>query len=139
MPRTLIPTPDDPRPDVRAVLAGAQLDPEADVVLDFLRGEYASVARGSGSSSQPGTTPRRPGQPEPPDEYSEPTRHNSLIYLPAASHCYAIVQYDAASARVVRRVVGLFGDVGCAEDYARLSGYSAYDVVPATAVIPKTP
>jgi hypothetical protein len=35
-------------------------------------------------------------------------------------------------------VVGLFGDVGCAETYARNGGYHLYDIVPATAVIPKT-
>jgi len=62
-----------------------------------------------------------------------------VVYLPAASHCYAIVQYDVASARLVRRVVGLFGDVSCAETYAREGGYHLYDIVPATAVISMTP
>jgi len=62
-----------------------------------------------------------------------------MVYLPAASHCFAIVQYDAASARLVRRVVGLFGDVSCAESYARLCGYHLYDIVPATAVVPEIP
>jgi len=43
MSRTLMPTPDDPRPDMRTLLGGAHLDPEAQAVLDFLRGEYAPV------------------------------------------------------------------------------------------------
>jgi len=66
-----------------------------------------------------------------------PARHDRLVYFPAASHCYAIVQYDAASAHLVRRVVGLFSDADCADSYARDGGYHLYDVVPATAVIPK--
>ena len=66
-------------------------------------------------------------------------RHDRLVFLPAASHCYAIVRYDTASARLVRRVVGLFGDVGCAETYARDNGYHLYDVVPATAIVPMAP
>jgi hypothetical protein len=107
------------------------LDLEGRAVLDFLRGEYAA-ARGPTPTIQP-------EQVEPQGKDAEPTRHDSLIYLPAASHCYAIVQYDTASARVVRRVVGLFGDADCAETYARLVGYHLYDVVPATAVIPKAP
>jgi hypothetical protein len=135
MPRTLMPTPEDPRPDVQALRVADPLDPEAQAVLDFLRGEYVA-ARGSAPTNQPGAAPPRPAQPEPAD--CEPTRHDSLVYLPAASHCYAIVQYDA-SARVVRRVVGLFGDADCAETYARDGGYHLYDVVPATAVIPKAP
>jgi len=69
----------------------------------------------------------------------KPTNHDRLLYLPAASHCYAIVQYDPASARLVRRVVGLFGDAESAETYARDGGYHLYDIVPATAVILETP
>ena len=143
MPRTLMPTPDDPqprpsaRPDDRTP-PDDLLDPEGQAVLDFLRGEYASAARGSAPTIQPGTTPSQPAQVEPPVKNAEPTGHDRLVYLPAASHCYAIVQYDPASARLVRRVVALFGDVGCAEDYARGAGYHLYDIVPATAVIPKT-
>jgi hypothetical protein len=76
--------------------------------------------------------------PEPQASDAEPASHDRLVYLPAASHCYAIVQYDPASARLVRRVVGLFGDVGRAEAYARDGGYHLYDIVPATAVVPKT-
>ena len=125
MPRTLMPTPEDPRPDVRAALADARLDPETRAVGDFLHGEYAT-ARGSGPAVPPGTAD------------SGQTGQYRLVYMPAASHCFAIVQYDAASARLVRRVVGLFSDVTCAEDYARRGGYTLYDIVPATAVVPKT-
>jgi len=53
-----------------------------------------------------------------------------------ATCCYAVVLYDAASARLVRRTVGMFADVESAEAYARVSGYRLYDVVPATAVTP---
>jgi hypothetical protein len=115
-------------------LADARLDPEIPAVLDFRRGEYATD-RGSGPAVQPGAASAVPA-PGPAD--SDQTGQYRLVYMPAASHCYAIVQYDVASARLVRRVVGLFGDVACAEDYAHRGGYTLYDVVPATAVIPKT-
>jgi hypothetical protein len=131
MPRTLMPTPEDPRPDGRALPP----DAETRAVLDFRRGAYA-ISRGSVPSIQPDTALARPEQPELAD--CDPTRRQ-LVYVPAASHCYAIVQYDVASARLVRRVVGLFGDVTGAENYARLSGYHLYDIVPATAVTPKVP
>jgi hypothetical protein len=49
------------------------------------------------------------------------------------------VQYDPASARLVRRIVGMFGDADCAETYAQDNGYRLYDVVPAIAVIPTLP
>src|SRR5215475_10872478 len=85
---------------------------------------------------QPGSASPRPAQPVSAD--CEPTRHDSSVYLSAVSHCYAIVQYDPASARLVRRVVGLFGDAEGAETYARDGGFHLYDIVPATAVIPTT-
>jgi hypothetical protein len=87
-----------------------------------LRGEYTAAH---------GTTSVRPAPAEPAG--ADPR----LVYLPAASHCYAIVQYDAASARLVRRVVGLLGDADCAEQYARDGAYHLYDIAPATAVIPR--
>jgi hypothetical protein len=52
-----------------------------------------------------------------------------------ASSCFAVVQYDAAAVRLVRRVVGMFGDPRDAERYGQENGYSLYDVVPATAVV----
>ena len=128
------PTPDDPGPAAPCSPAEAQLALEEPAVLDFLRGEY-TAARGSAPTVPPGPAPLRPAQPEPTDR--EPTSQDRLVYLPAASHCYAIVLNDTASARLVRRLVGLFGDVTCAEDYARQCGYHLYDVVPATAVIPR--
>ena len=130
------PTPDDPGPAAPCSPAEAQLALEEPAVLDFLHGEY-TAARGSAPTVPPGPAPLRPAQPEPTDR--EPTSQDRLVYLPAASHCYAIVLNDTASARLVRRVVGLFGDVTCAEDYARQCGYHLYDVVPATAVILETP
>jgi len=69
------------------------LDPESEVVLDFVRGEYAA-ARGSVATVLPGAASPRPAQPEPADR--EPPSHDQLVYLAAASHCYAIVQYEAA-------------------------------------------
>jgi hypothetical protein len=126
MPRTLMPTPEDPHPVAASSPADAQLDPEAEAVLDFLHEELAP--RGTSRTLEPPVSER---------DDRAPTRHDRLVYLPAASHCYAIIQYDPASARLVRRVVGLFSDVGCAEAYARDGGYHLYDVVPATAVIPK--
>jgi len=130
-----MPTPEDPQPPPSArprdrLPPDGLLDPEGQTVLDFLRREYAAAPTVEPDASL------HPAQPEPTGR--EPTSHDRLVYLPAASHCYAIVQYDPASARLVRRVVGLFGDVGCAETYARDGGYHLYDIVPATAVIPKT-
>jgi hypothetical protein len=153
MPRTLMPTPDDPRPDFQALLADAQLDFEGRALLDFLRGDDApAVAHqaspcpppGQDTEPQPVVPPSEPASPDAPqpgvpEEDAEPAEHDHLIYLPLATWCYAIVQYDVASPRVVRRIVGLFGDVECAETYARDSGYHLYDVVPATAVVPITP
>jgi hypothetical protein len=60
-------------------------------------------------------------------------------YLPVAACCYAVVLYDAASARLVRRIVGMFSDAERAETYARDNGYRLYDVVPATAVTTTAP
>lgn len=89
----------------------------------------------------PSSEPAGPDAPQPtvPDEDAEPTDHDRLIYLPLATWCYAILQYDVASPRVARRIVGLFGDVECAETYARDSGYHPYDLLTATAVVPMTP
>lgn len=56
-----------------------------------------------------------------------------------ASHCYAIIQYDAASARLVRRIAGMFGDADCAVTYAHDGGYYLYDLLTATAVIARAP
>jgi len=126
--------PEDPRLEARAALAVARVDPETRAVLDFRCGEHATD-RGSGPAVQPGAASAAPA-PGPGD--SDQTGQYRLVYMPAASHCFAIVQYDAASARLVRRVVGLFSDVTCAEDYARRGGYTLYDIVPATAVVPKT-
>ncbi len=110
------------------------LDLEGPAVLDFLRGQQALAGHGSAQSQ--GTAAGQPERPALPGD-CEPARHGDLVYLPTATTCYAIVLYDVASARVVRRVSGLFGDADCAEDYARASGYHLYDVVPATAVVPK--
>jgi len=92
----------------------------------------------AGQSNRQDSEGTMPEKLEPQANNAELASHDRLVYLPAASHCYAIVQYDPASARLVRRVVGLFRDVGCAETYARDGGYHLYDIVPATAVIPKT-
>ena len=72
------------------------------------------------------TTPR--GAPATP-------RDSVLSYLPLACACYAIVQYSPTTASVVRRIVGMFGDVPSAKQYAVENGYQRYDVVPATTVI----
>jgi len=128
----------------------AELEDRA--LLDFLRGDYAPAARAQGSPcpppgqheesrtpkpSAPATAPGGISNPAPADAGAgkPPETANNLTYIPVASYCYAIVQYDAASARVVRRVVGLFGDVDCAETYARDAGYHLYDLLTATAVI----
>jgi hypothetical protein len=121
-----MPTPEDPHPVAASSPADARLDPEPEAVLDFLRGQL--LPSGTSRPLEPPVSERDDGAP---------TRHDRLVYLPAASHCYAIVAYDAASARVVRRVVGLFSDADSADSYARGGGYHLYDVVPATAVIRK--
>jgi hypothetical protein len=125
MTRTLLPTPDEPHPKPAGQVA---LDEQT--LPGFLPGRHARVA-GSG----PG--PLSPG--EPPTQDTPPAGHERLTYLPAVTCCYAIVQYDTASARVVRRIVGMFGDADGAETYAQDNGYRLYDVVPATAVIPTLP
>jgi hypothetical protein len=91
MPRTLTPIPEDPSPMAASSPAETQLDSDTQAVLDFLHGEYASVARGSAPTIQPGTTPSQPAQVEPPSDDHDLTRLDRLVYLPAASHCYAIV------------------------------------------------
>ena len=62
MPRTLMPTPDEPRPDFRALPAGVHLDLEDLALRDFLRGEYVSIA------------PLRGSPCPPPERYEEPAR-----------------------------------------------------------------
>jgi hypothetical protein len=147
MPRTLMPTPDDPRPDMRAPRAGAHLNLEGRALLDFLRSDDAPAAALQASpcpppdqdtEPQPVVPPSEPASPDAspvPDENGEPADHDRLTYLPFATWCYAIVQYDAASARVGRRIVGLFGDAECGQTDARDNGYHLY-VVPATASSP---
>jgi hypothetical protein len=79
MPRTLMPTPEDPESRAASSPPGDLLDPEAQAVLDFLRGEYVS-ARGAASSVQPGTACARPAKPEPAD--CDLTKQDRLVYLP---------------------------------------------------------
>jgi hypothetical protein len=121
MTRTLLPIPDDPHPK-----QAGQVAVEEQTFPGFLLGGHRPVA-----DPRPGSLGR--GQPT---SDAPLEAHERLLYLPAVACCYAIVQYDTASARVVRRITGLFGDVECAETYARDNGYRLYDVVPATAVIP---
>jgi hypothetical protein len=127
MTRTLLPAPDDPDPRHAAQAGPVTVYEQA--LLGFLVGRRPRVA-----DTGPGQVSRsEPAEDAPAD------RHERLLYLPAITCCYAIVQYDAASARLVRRITGLFGDAECAETYARDGGYHLYDVVPATAVIPTLP
>jgi hypothetical protein len=137
MPRPLVPASDDPRPSGHGPLIGSELDPEAQAVLDFLRGEQRSLVRGPASGVDAGNSLDHP-EPAAPAWQDDESRDRPL-YLPVASCRYAIIQYDVASALIVRRVVGLFGDVDGAENYARDSGYHLYDVVPATAVTARAP
>jgi hypothetical protein len=125
MPRTLLP-PEDPDPGA-STKSHLTLDDQA--TLDFLRGDYLLAAEA--------TVPRGPHRTKPRGESDDASASAVVIYLPGVAACYAIVQYDMASARVVRRVVGLFGGAGEAEGYAQDNGYYLYDVVPATAVIPQ--
>jgi hypothetical protein len=127
MPRTLMPTPEegDP-PDRRATPAKANPDLEDQALLDFLRGDYA-----------PGATINGAGRSAPTD--GPVSDDGVLSYLPVASSCFAVVQYDPTTARLVRRVIGMFGDVQDAERYGMENGYRLYDVVPATAVIARPP
>jgi hypothetical protein len=130
MPRTLMPTPDDPQPGGPARPSLTRLDLEEQALLDFLRGDYAPAsAAASASSSADSPFPKEPSSKE-----NEST-DDVLSYLPVASSCFAVVQYDATTARLVRRVVGMFGDPHDAERYGLENGYRLYDVVPATAVI----
>jgi hypothetical protein len=62
------------------------------------------------------------------DGYPGRDDNAALRYLAVASACYAVVQYDKDTARLVRRVVGLFGDVPSAELYAIENGYRLYDL-----------
>jgi hypothetical protein len=129
MTRTLLP-PNDSELGAGAVNAHVALEDQA--VLDFLRGDYSPALTATAAIDRPHET-EQSGDGRVPGSGAE------VIYLPAATCCYAIVQYDGASASVVRRVVGLFGDVTAAEGYAHDNSFRLYDVVPATAVIPRTP
>jgi hypothetical protein len=106
MTRTLLPTPDEPHPK-----PAGQVPVDEQTLLGFLPGRHACLADSGGpgplSPSERSTQDTLPAGPE------------RLTYLPAVICCYAIVQYDTASARVVRWIVGLFGDADCAETYAR--------------------
>jgi len=120
-----MPTPEDGDPP-DATTPTANLDLEDKAVLDFLRGEYAPAAAINGASrSEPSDSPA--------------TDNDVLSYLPVATSCFALVQYDTTTARLVRRVIGMFGDVQDAEHYGMENGYRLYDVVPATAVIARAP
>lgn len=68
MTRTVMPTPDDPRPDMRALLAGAQLDLEEQALRDFLRGEYVPTAPLEASSCPPPQRQEEPGPVVPSNE-----------------------------------------------------------------------
>lgn len=124
---TLLPTPDDP--DRRHAVRAAPNTVDEQALLGFLLGRHARVAN-------PDSGPVIRSKP---CEEAPPESHEQLLYLPVATCCYAVVLYDVASARLVRRIVGLFGDADCAEAYARDNGYRLYDLVPATAVIPTLP
>jgi hypothetical protein len=137
MPHTLMPTPEDPRPDVQALLVDDLLGIKGRAVADFPRGEYAT-ARSSAPTIDPGTARRQPDEVATQGEHHEPRSHDDLPSLPAPSHGYATVEYDAASARLVHRVAGLFANADRAETYARDCGYHLPDIVPATAVVPRT-
>jgi len=121
-----MPTPDDGDPPDAATPA-PNFDLEDKALLDFLRGDYAPAAaiNGAARSAPPSDSPAIDG--------------GVLSYLPVASACYALVQYDVGTARLVRRVIGMFGDVQDAEHYGMENGYRLYDVVPATAVIARAP
>jgi hypothetical protein len=98
MPRTLMPTPDDPRPDFQALLADAQLDFEGRALLEFLCGDRAPAIAlqaspcpppGQDTEPQPVVPPSEPAspdasQPTVPDEDGEPADHDRLTYLPLA-------------------------------------------------------
>jgi hypothetical protein len=127
MTRIVLPAPDGPDP--RHAAQAAPVTGHEQALRGFLVGRHPRVAD---------TGPGRVGRSEPAED-APADGHERLLYLPAITCCFAIVQYDAASARLVRRITGLFGDADCAETYARASGYHLYDVVPATAVMPTLP
>jgi hypothetical protein len=112
MPRTLLP-PDGHEPPAGRFTANAYPTVDGQAVLDFVRGEYVP----------------RP-QPQALQQSSYPQ-----LYVPAAATCFAIVQYDPAATVIVRRIIGMFGDVGRADRFAREDRRHLYDIVPATAVI----
>jgi hypothetical protein len=130
MPRTLMPTPDDPEPSGPPRLSRTRLDLGDLALLDVLRSDCAPVAPAVPVASSPA-------------DLAHPTElitrdgpgDEALTYLPVASSCFAVIQYDPTTARLVRRVVGMFGDVQDAERYGMENGYRLYDVVPAIAVI----
>jgi len=121
---TLLSTPDDPDRGGALPAAGVTFDEQA------LRGLLLG-----GHTRPADTDPTRVSEGGPAEDGPTGGREREL-YLAVATCCYAVVLYDAASARLVRRIVGMFVDVESAEAHARASGYRLYDVVPATAVTP---
>jgi hypothetical protein len=80
-----------------------------------------------------------PAQPEPDEMPAADEAPDRAVYLPVASHSFAIVQYEQGEAPTVRRVIGMFGDAPSAELYADEQGYPRYVIVPATVVIARAP
>jgi hypothetical protein len=136
MAHTFLPAPEDPDCGHGHPALRSPLDDQA--LQSFLLGSRTRPAD---------TDPARPAADTDPNTLSagrpaedEPTGgHERLRYLPMLSCCYAVVLYDVASPRLVRRIVGMFPDPDQADSYARDSGYRLYDVVPATAVTPALP
>src|SRR5215475_4554246 len=114
MARTLLPTPEDPDRGHGHPAAGSAPD------------EQALAGYGLGGHAQPAGDGPTSG-------------HERLRYLPMLTCCYAVVLYDASSAQLVRRIIGMFADPDEADAYARDGGHRLYDVVPATAVTPTPP
>ena len=128
-----MPTPDDPQPNGQTRPSPTRPDLDDQALLDFLRGDYAPAGA---SASPPSVTPLRRTPPTSEEgRRSDANGDAGLSYLPVASSCFAVIQYDATTARLVRRVVGMFGDPHDAERYGQENGYRLYDVVPATSVI----
>jgi hypothetical protein len=97
----------------------------------------------SPSTDEGEDTDRGAGQPDDPAQPDElpaaGEASEQAIYLPVASHSFAVVQYEQGEAPTVRRVVGMFGDASSAEVYADEQGYARYVIVPATVVIARAP
>src|SRR5215468_11879274 len=82
MARTLLPTPEDPDRSHGHPAAGSAPD------------EQALAGYGLGGHAQPAGDGPTSG-------------HERLRYLPMLTCCYAVVLYDAASAQLVRRIIGM--------------------------------